>query len=715
MTPEETEAARALIAEVRAGTRRYAIITCDVMEGMRLLPDACIPAAFFDPPYGLGTREPTPDELLAWLGGAELDHGNDFMGRKWQLPSVAVWRSLARVLMHGAVTSFYGGTQTDDLLSMGARMGGLSRADAVAMLGHDRAAMVNAQGMAKHGDLGAQVDKAAGAEREVVGPGLPPTDWDGWAKGFDAADLANETHKGNRSLYGDEAARSYMADRTAPATPLGARWGGWHGGLAPKYEPLLLFQKPFRAVTSDELRAATGWDWWHVAHKLRKPHQRDDASARFGVAIPAGGEAQVLVRKPLHVGAEAWTELRWRHTCKVRRIAPSRPVELRHDGRWRVEVTDAPVAKGPWRVLATTQREPYLRWTNTSAVANLLVHGVGGLNIDATRVGTSKRVPSTSSPSFAGEDRGIFGTADDKPANADGLNPNVGRFAPNIVLFHTARCRREGTRRVVSGITYEPDGEARPRSIANAPAEYLGRTLGYADADGTEAVQASRCLAACRDHDCAGEVLHLSGGAPPSCPDCGGPMQWCCAAAALDEQSGHLTSGGGAKSNRSDTWWAGGTRLPMPTHFEASEGGASRFYPQVWPGDEPAFRYAAKAPDAEKQAGLGDVKNPGICRKPVDRFGRRQVRQIAPAGATVLVLYCGTGSEVIAALLEGYRVIAFERNDVDAAIARTQAEHVLTHGDDWLDAAPEPPPASHRTASCVTPAAPLPSAQLALF
>lgn len=63
------------------------------------------------------------------------------------------------------------------------------------------------------------------------------------------------------------------------------------------------------------------------------------------------------------------------------------------------------------------------------------------------------------------------------------------------------------------------------------------------------------------------------------------------------------------------------------------------------------------------------------------------MRQLAPPGSVIIVPYCGTGSEVIAALLEGYRVIGIERNPVDAEIARRQAEHVLAHGDDWIDTA----------------------------
>jgi hypothetical protein len=111
----------------------------------------------------------------------------------------------------------------------------------------------------------------------------------------------------------------------------------------------------------------------------------------------------------------------------------------------------------------------------------------------------------------------------------------------------------------------------------------------------------------------------------------------------------------------------------------------------VWPGEAPGFQYAPKSPRSERNAGLVE-KNLGLCRKPVERFGRRQVRQLAPPGTVVIVPYCGTGSEVVAALLEGYRVVGIEREPRDAAICRAQAEHVLQHGDDWTRAAAAAPP-----------------------
>lgn len=706
MVDVDQAAVRAELQAVLAHEKRYCVITADVLDVLALLPDSSLPAAFFDPPYALGTREPKPAEILAWLAGqAELDHGGDFMGRKWCLPPVAFWGELHRVLMHGAIAAFYGGTQTDDLLSMGARMGGLSRADAVALLGHDRSAWVQAQGMPKHSNLGRLVDTAAGVERAVVGP-------------------SGRHGGGTNQCYAQdpwtqENAATMGLETTAPATLEGARWEGWHGGLAPKYEPLLLFQKPFARVRADEIRAATGWDHWHVVRRLRKIPQQRAAAAAFQASFPPlPGEVQLFTRKPLHAGVEGWTELRWRNACKVRRITPfdervcaacgatrdiasSAPLACPGCGAEeqvvarRTEATDAPIARGPWHELGRTAPVPYKRWSIAGAVPNLLVRGIGAFNIDATRIFTDwadrpeswKRSGRSAQP----EADKIAGCP---PGEGIVCHPN-GRFAPNVVLFHTPLCRRVGTRKVTAtkapgadrgtsfGLLNDDTWEAEERSGAQKP-NYAGR-------DGTEEVPASRCLATCCDDGCAGLRTVLAGENLPPCPDCAGAMRWACAVPLLDEQSGLLRSNPRRAGLRDGMGYGGAEGDEMPA-LAGSVGGASRFFPQVFPGDEPAFGYAAKASRAERDAGLGGRKNPGVCRKPI-RFGRRQVRQIAPAGSVVLIPYCGTGSELVAALLEGYFVIAIERNPEDAAIARQQAEHVLAHGEDWIDAEAEDDPA----------------------
>lgn len=629
------------------------------------------------------------------------------MGKDWQIPSVAFWVQLHRVLMPGAIACFYGGTQTDDLLSMGARMGGLSRADAVALLGHDRTAWCQGTGMPKHSNLGRLVDTAAGVERAAVGSklGQPGVSADGTNRGLGFA----------REMEGRDDMPGATLEITAPASALGARWEGWHGGLAPKHEPLLLFQKPFARVSSDELRTATGWDHWHVVRRLRKAPQQRAAAARFGVALPVlPGELQTFVRKPLHAGAEGWTELRWRNVNRVklfvpvdrrrcarcgaeRDAAPSAP--LRCPGcegaeallERRTATKVQPLVRGPWHVLARSARAPYRRWFAAGAVPNLLVRGTGAFNIDATRVFTdwSERPESwkRSGHSAVPDADKIAGCP---PGEGIVCHPG-GRFAPNVVLFHTPLCRRVGTRRVQGSLHIGTNTAGADKFGGHLYGDSMpeaGTNRGYAGPDGTEETLAAACLAVCADADCGGHLIARAGGAPPPCQACGGAMRWACAAAFFDELSGARPSGARKAGLRQGMGYGGAEGDEMPA-IAASDGGASRFFPQVFPGDEPAFAYAAKASRAERDAGLGGRKNTGLCRKPV-RFGRRQIRQIAPLGSVVLIPYCGTGSELVAALLEGYFVIAIEQNPEDAATACEQAEHVLLHGEDWVDES-EPP------------------------
>lgn len=123
-------------------------------------------------------------------------------------------------------------------------------------------------------------------------------------------------------------------------------------------------------------------------------------------------------------------------------------------------------------------------------------------------------------------------------------------------------------------------------------------------------------------------------------------------AAALDEQSGTLTSGVlAAHHNR------GPKTVGIYGAFDRVEGergygdsgGASRFFP--------TFRYEAKAPTSERPS-VDGVQHPTV--KPLDLM-RWLVRLVTPAGGTVLEPFAGSGTTLEAALLEGFSVIGIER------------------------------------------------------
>jgi len=102
------------------------------LDVLKQLPDESFHAVVTDPPYGLGTKEPTVKQLIAFLKGADLDTGGDFMGADWEIPSVPIWKEVYRVLKPGGHVLSFGGTRSWDLISMGLRAAGFEYRDTIA-------------------------------------------------------------------------------------------------------------------------------------------------------------------------------------------------------------------------------------------------------------------------------------------------------------------------------------------------------------------------------------------------------------------------------------------------------------------------------------------------------------------------------------------------------------------------------------------------------
>lgn len=165
-----------------------------------------------------------------------------------------------------------------------------------------------------------------------------------------------------------------------------------------------------------------------------------------------------------------------------------------------------------------------------------------------------------------------------------------------------------------------------------------------------------------------------------------------CPVALLNEQSGVRTSGAVVTRNKTvaghnGTVYGAETRGAEAVEWYGDTGSASRFF------------YSGKASPAERDAGLDDLpdvrkptwssgeenagsfqgegtrdaaKNTHPTVKPIDLM-RWLIRLVAPPGALVLDPFGGSGSTVCAGLLEGVRVVAIEREENFAAIARTRA------------------------------------------
>jgi len=206
----------------------------DVMRGMEA---DSVDSVITDPPYGLGTEPDALAMLAAWLHDGEYEHNGSggFMGKDWDkfVPGPHYWREVLRVMKPGATALVFGGTRTVDLTTLALRIAGFEIRDVVMW--------VHGQGFPKGHDISKAIDKAAGAEREVVGQRTVTKDFD--------AVRAEESAMGNlnKAYVPGHPSSACQIPITAPATEAAALWDGWNVALKPAYEPIIVAMKPREA------------------------------------------------------------------------------------------------------------------------------------------------------------------------------------------------------------------------------------------------------------------------------------------------------------------------------------------------------------------------------------------------------------------------------------------------------------------------------------
>ncbi len=183
------------------------IINADVLDALADMPDASFDSCFCDPPYGIG-----------------------FMGKQWDhgVPSKDVWAEVLRVLKPGAFLLAFGGTRTYHRLVCAIEDAGFEIRDCIQW--------IYGSGFPKSHNIGKAIDKAAGAEREVIATVR--------AKGGGTAHI-NPTHADTHDYRPNGYQKGEnVLDITAPATPLAQRWEGYGTALKPAYEPICVAMKP---------------------------------------------------------------------------------------------------------------------------------------------------------------------------------------------------------------------------------------------------------------------------------------------------------------------------------------------------------------------------------------------------------------------------------------------------------------------------------------
>lgn len=299
-----------------------------------------------------------------------------------------------------------------------------------------------------------------------------------------------------------------------------------------------------------------------------------------------------------------------------------------------------------------------------TVAANVLEYGTGAINIDGCRVAGVPRSTGTVRPHAESGVHGIFGSdpRTDRQQRYDANKPD-GRWPAHLVLSHTPECRCVGTRRIASSDRPGHEGKQSPVHVFGP--EHMHSETRHADADGKETVEAWECA--------------------PDCP-----------ARLLDEQSGEAGAfapvRGTEPSAAVEPGTITGARDRVPGAFHADSGGASRFF------------YTAKAARSERDAGLahlpastggqatgrkdgsagldspragagrhGGARNTHPTVKSLDLM-QWLCRLITPPGGIVLDPFAGSGSALVAALREGFRVIGVEREPQYVTIARARVE-----------------------------------------
>ena len=228
----------------------HTIIHGDCLEELKKLDDNSVDAVVTDPPYGLSNTKPkqVADVLAAWVTGeteAVPAKRGGFMGKDWDsfVPPPAVWAECLRVLKPGGHMAVFAGARTQDLMGLSIRLAGFEIRDTLGW--------IYGSGFPKSMDVSKAIDKAAGAEREVVGRTKTPFKVDAAAhRGTSLQGSVN----GDFSKQVDENGYRYT-EHTAPATSEAQRWDGWGTALKPAIEPIILARKPLVGTVANNVLA----------------------------------------------------------------------------------------------------------------------------------------------------------------------------------------------------------------------------------------------------------------------------------------------------------------------------------------------------------------------------------------------------------------------------------------------------------------------------
>lgn len=189
------------------------ILHGNCLDELKKLDANSVDAIVTDPPYGL-----------------------KFMGKKWdyEVPSTEIWQEALRVLKPGGHLLAFSGTRTYHRMVVNIDDAGFEIRDQIQWL--------YGSGFPKSHDISKAIDKAAVAEREVIGE-------------------AKRSGSNSRAYQSEDKTTAGQHFETAPATDEAKQWQGWGTALKPANEPICVARKPLEkglTVAENVLKYGTG-------------------------------------------------------------------------------------------------------------------------------------------------------------------------------------------------------------------------------------------------------------------------------------------------------------------------------------------------------------------------------------------------------------------------------------------------------------------------
>lgn len=265
-----------------------------------------------------------------------------------------------------------------------------------------------------------------------------------------------------------------------------------------------------------------------------------------------------------------------------------------------------------------------------TVAANTLKHGVGGINIDASRVGVDGETERASQEKTK--------TATGWTTGHEINEINKGRFPANLILSHNPDCVEVGVKKVKTSNPNSADGmiHSKANQVYGKRGDAASQNTNYASPDGTEIVASFECT-----------------------PDC--------AVAALDKQSG----------------------ISKSTDGLGDSGGASRFFYVAKASKKDKNRGLEGLP--LKESGIKNSSGRGFSEGDPNKVVLNQnshptvksstlmaylIKLITPPLGVVLDPFMGSGSTGVAAIREGFRFTGIEKEAeyYNIAFKRIQTE-----------------------------------------